>query len=86
VAGSGIIGIEELPAGLSSGPLAPGPDQSIGFARMDDLERVALVAALEACNGNRRRAAKRLGVSIRTIYNMIDRHALRGSTESSDAP
>jgi transcriptional regulator of acetoin/glycerol metabolism len=46
-------------------------------ARIDDLEKISLVSALDACNGNRRRAAKRLGVSLRTIYNMIDRHSLR---------
>ena len=85
-AGSGIIGIEELPPGIPSPSPSAGAGQVIGFARMDDLERAALVAALEACNGNRRRAAKRLGVSIRTIYNMIDRHALRASAELSDAP
>lgn len=45
--------------------------------RMDDLERRSLVAALDACGGNRRRAAKRLGVSLRTVYNMIDRHGLK---------
>jgi two-component system response regulator FlrC len=84
--GSGIIGTEELPPGIPSAPSASAPEHMSGFARIDDLERAALVAALEACNGNRRRAAKRLGVSIRTIYNMIDRHALRSTKPSSEAP
>lgn len=81
---SGIIGLEELPPGLSSPASPEGSDHLIGFARIDDLERAALVAALDACNGNRRRAAKRLGVSIRTIYNMIDRHALRSTEKPAD--
>lgn len=81
---SGIIGVEELPAGFPEPPPPAGSANPIAFARIDDLERAALVAALEACDGNRRRAAKRLGVSIRTIYNMIDRHALRATTEPTD--
>ena len=46
-------------------------------ARIEDLERFSLISALDACNGHRRRASKLLGVSLRTIYNMIDRHSLR---------
>ncbi|WP_353566940.1 sigma-54-dependent transcriptional regulator [Haloferula sargassicola] len=45
--------------------------------RMHELEREALIQALRAVGGNRRRAAKALGVSLRTIYNMLDRHELR---------
>ncbi|MDP4719809.1 MAG: response regulator [Akkermansiaceae bacterium] len=43
---------------------------------IDDLNRAALVSTLEACGGNRRRAAKKLKVSLRTVYNMIKRYDL----------
>jgi DNA-binding NtrC family response regulator len=85
-AGSGIVGIEELRSAIPSIDAPSEAAKMTGFARINDLEKAALVAALEACDGNRRRAAKRLGVSIRTIYNMIARHALRTSAESSNSP
>jgi DNA-binding NtrC family response regulator len=76
---AGLIGKEDLPDDVQAG--AASPDGAAvdlaGVARIDDLEKISLMSALDACNGNRRRAAKRLGVSLRTIYNMIDRHSLR---------
>jgi transposase len=45
-----------------------------------------LISALDSCGGNRRRAAKRLGVSLRTIYNMIARHGLAGRIVGGEAP
>ncbi len=39
-------------------------------------ERQAISAALEACGGNRREAAKRLGVSLRTLFYKMDRYAI----------
>ena len=39
-------------------------------------EREAITAALSATNGNRREAAKRLGVSLRTLFYKIDRYGI----------
>ena len=39
-------------------------------------ERQAIVAALQAAGGNRRAAAKQLGVSLRTLFYKIDRYQL----------
>ena len=39
-------------------------------------ERQAITAALAAASGNRREAAKRLGVSLRTLFYKIDRYGL----------
>jgi len=52
------------------------PDQDNGIESIEALTRTSLINALEACQGNRRRAAKRLKVSLRTIYNMINRYGL----------
>lgn len=52
------------------------PDQDSGIESIEALTRTSLINALEACQGNRRRAAKRLKVSLRTIYNMINRYGL----------
>jgi DNA-binding NtrC family response regulator len=85
---SGIIGTEDLPPEIVSGAPAASDQGAtvLGLARIDDLERASLVAALESCGGNRRRAAKRLGVSLRTIYNMISRHNLRDSIVNVPLP
>lgn len=76
---AGLIGKEDLPHDVRSGAVSPdGAAVGLGgVARIDDLEKISLISALDACGGNRRRAAKRLGVSLRTIYNMIARHSLR---------
>lgn len=41
---------------------------------IDEVTKAAFISALEACGGNRRRTAKRLKVSLRTVYNMIQRY------------
>jgi DNA-binding NtrC family response regulator len=51
-------------------------DLESGSVSIDALTKTSLINALEACQGNRRRAAKRLKVSLRTIYNMINRYGL----------
>jgi two-component system response regulator AtoC len=52
--------------------------QSSEGRRLDDLARVALIEALKLSGGNRRRVAAKLGVSLRTVYNMLERHGLKG--------
>lgn len=48
----------------------------MGAASMEEVTKASLIATLEACKGNRRRAAQRLQVSLRTIYYMIKRYDL----------
>ncbi len=43
---------------------------------VESAERIAIVAALKATDGNRREAAKRLGISLRTLFYKIDRYGL----------
>ena len=43
---------------------------------LDAAERAAIAAALAAAGGNRREAATRLGVSLRTLFYKIARHGL----------
>lgn len=47
-----------------------------GSTKIAELEKLSLIYALRACEGNRRCAAERLGVSLRTIYNMLKRHKI----------
>ena len=39
-------------------------------------ERAALLAALAACNGNRRRAAQHLGIARASLYNKLQQHGI----------
>jgi two-component system response regulator HydG len=77
----GLIGPNDLPPlrrQLESESQARLP---LGTSSIDELTKVSLIAALEACGGNRRRAAQRLKISLRTIYNMIERYELPKKTK-----
>jgi DNA-binding NtrC family response regulator len=50
--------------------------RNIGGRTINELERLSLMEALESCNGNRRKVAERLGVSLRTVYNLMDRYGI----------
>src|SRR5216110_13075 len=58
--------------------LAPVVGTDTGTLRdaVEAAERRAITAALQAAGGNRRAAAKRLGVSLRTLFYKIDRYHL----------
>ena len=72
----GLIGPDDFP------PLQRQPADTAhailppGGSSIEDLTKMSLIAALDACGGNRRRAAQRLKISLRTIYNMIERYEL----------
>lgn len=43
---------------------------------MDEIERDAIRAALERTDGNRRQAARQLGIGLRTLYDKLKRYDL----------
>lgn len=47
---------------------------------LEDLERIAIVQALAACNGNRTHAAKALGVCVRTLQRKMNALGLQDAT------
>ena len=49
---------------------------------LDELEKKAIADALEACNGNKRRTAKVLGINERTLYRKIRKYGL-GNEDST---
>src|SRR6266513_124293 len=80
-----VLSDEEIlqPADFRKEPLpAPRPseEQGAGSGTLRDAveaaERQAIAAALQAAGGNRRAAAKQLGVSLRTLFYKIDRYQL----------
>ena len=67
-------------AGRPGSALTPeaGPGVHDGTLRavVEAAERQAITAALEDAGGNRRAAAKRLGVSLRTLFYKMDRYRI----------
>ncbi len=51
-------------------------DAAVSPVTLDALEREAIVRALDAVNGNRRLAAERLGIGLRTLYDKLKRYQL----------
>ncbi|UPG87785.1 sigma-54 dependent transcriptional regulator [Luteibacter aegosomatis] len=49
--------------------------------RLADIEREAVLAALGVCDGDRAKAARRLGISLRTIYNKLSTYRAAGVVE-----
>jgi two-component system response regulator FlrC len=44
--------------------------------KLDEIERTAIEQALAAVDGNRRRAAERLGIGLRTLYEKLKRYGI----------
>ncbi len=56
-------------------PAERAPDQPPTLA-LEGLERDAIVRALAATQGNRRKAAEALGIGLRTLYDKLKRHGI----------
>ena len=66
---------ENLPAEPNAAPRFDGEDELP--ASVSDMEREIIVASLAKTNGNKRKAAKLLGMSERTLYRKIIKYGLR---------
>ena len=61
---------EHLELGEAPAPAAGGN----GAATLDEIERAAIESALAAVGGNRKAAADRLGIGLRTLYDKLKRY------------
>ena len=77
------ISLADLPPGIGrppepelavAGPVSAEP--RLAGHTLDEIERAALVQTLAACDESRTRTARMLGVSEKTVYNMLRRHQL----------
>jgi two-component system, NtrC family, response regulator AtoC len=75
-------------ADIDTGPapraaVGPGPHTTVGAAgpTLDEIEQAAIEGALAATGGNRREAAERLGIGVRTLYEKLRRY--RGEAETN---
>ncbi len=69
-----ILTVDELPPELR--PSRPGPavlEVPIGDCSLVDVEREMICRTIEFAGGNKTRAAEILGISLRTLYNRLDR-------------
>jgi two-component system response regulator FlrC len=65
----------EPSAGMEEAPGAGRPANSISGARpLSEVERYTIEAALAATGGNRREAAEKLGIGLRTLYDKLKRY------------
>jgi len=77
----GLLGPEDFPPMHRADRPEALESFSVAASSIDDLTKASLIATLNACGGNRRRAAQRLKISLRTIYNMIERYELPKRTK-----
>jgi len=61
---------------------SPGVSSPVAQKTLRELEREAILSALTACHGNRREAAKRLGIGLRTLYTRLRGYGI--STEAGE--
>jgi DNA-binding NtrC family response regulator len=88
------IKVEDLPEELgreASGDFAAPPDAGTGASSaaagksgltMDEIERRAILDALERTGGNRTQAAEMLGIGLRTLQRKLKEYKLAGFAES----
>jgi len=68
------IHAEDLPQEMLS---APSHGAATLEAAVSEAEKTAILAALEACNQHRERAAQLLGISVRTLHYKMNRYSLQ---------
>jgi len=70
------IKLEDLPRSLDIVEYSSTRDMSI--RRIEDIEREQILSALSLLNGNKAEAAKRLGISLSSLYQKIKRYEYQG--------
>ncbi len=80
LARNGMVTVKELPAEVQLPPALQQLEQKgnpgNGAHNLDDLERKAILQALAATHGNKKKAAQLLGIQRPTLYNKMKRFAI----------
>ncbi len=72
-----VITEADLPSEIRDEEASPEEGGSLAGRSLADIERRAIRETLELCNGNKTEAARRLGISQKSIYNKIKRYDLQ---------
>jgi DNA-binding NtrC family response regulator len=75
MAEGGEIYLEDFPAEIESAAESPTTSTSVGDD-LDSVQKAKVIEILESENGNKARAARRLGVSRRSLYRLIERFGI----------
>src|SRR5262245_43922466 len=74
--GADMLGVDALDAvSTTSAARASGVDSIAVGLPLNEVERVMILATLEQCGGDKRRAAQTLGISLKTLYNRLNQYA-----------
>jgi DNA-binding NtrC family response regulator len=77
LSGSGLIDVEHLPENILRAA-APAPTRERGsIVPIREMERDAILRALEDTNQDKRRAAQLLGISLKTLYNKLAKYGIQ---------
>jgi two-component system response regulator FlrC len=71
-----LLQAEHLALDVPRAPLTPAAPHPEPATTLEQVERVAIQQALEHTAGNRKRAAERLGIGVRTLYEKLKRYEL----------
>ncbi|MCP3981646.1 MAG: sigma-54-dependent Fis family transcriptional regulator [bacterium] len=85
------IGVEDLPPELArdvpaapaGGSATPAGDASGEDLTMGEIERLAILRALEKTDGNRTQAAEMLGIGLRTLQRKLKEYRIAGTAEGN---
>ena len=73
-----VLTMEDLTAFLSGHPTAEPPQGPVGDISLSELEKVAVIGALERTMGNKTHAAQKLGISVRTLQRKMKQWMVEG--------
>lgn len=71
----------ELPASVASAPAGDASPVQLAGLSLDEVEKRAVLQTLEACGGNKSEAARRLGVTRKTLHAKLARYGLARQEE-----
>jgi len=78
-----LIGVADLPADLKRGGGGNSVFEVKLGASLDEVERELIQRTIEFSGGNKSRAAEILGVSLKTLYNRLERYQNRGGQDTA---
>ena len=69
-----LLGVSDLPPEAPAGPQA-GPTFEVRLgSRIDEVEKEMILRTIDLAEGNKARAAEILGISLKTLYNRLERY------------